>query len=71
MHKLAARVAETGEPETIRKELNPFARRFVHLAIQDGYPQLKTESVGDDLFKKVCISRNGEGASEHEAPSED
>lgn len=52
--KVAQRVMETGEPELIRKELNSYARRIVHMAISE-FTGLKTESVGEGAYKQVRI----------------
>ncbi len=51
---VSERVLETGEPELIRKELNSFARRIVHLAISD-IEGVETESVGDGAYKQIRV----------------
>ncbi len=52
--KIAERVAETGEAEVIRKELNGFDRRIVHLAISE-MSGVNTRSIGDGNLKQIEI----------------
>ena len=47
-------MSSSGEPEVIRKELNSYARRVVHMVVAD-YDDLKTESVGEGPHKQVRI----------------
>ena len=51
---VSERVLETGEAELIRKELNSFARRIVHLTISD-IDGVETESVGDGPYKQIRV----------------
>ncbi|MBN1337025.1 MAG: hypothetical protein JXB39_13790 [Deltaproteobacteria bacterium] len=55
-HKLARKVLESGDAELIRKELNSFERRIVHVAVAT-YEGLGTESVGEGSYKQVRILR--------------
>ena len=52
--KLALKVQETGNPEVIRRELNGFERRIVHVEVQE-IQGVKTRSIGDGALKKVEI----------------
>jgi len=59
---VARRVKKTGEAELIRKELNSYARRIVHMVVAD-YEGVVTESVGDGSHKQVRILPDGGGAA--------
>jgi predicted RNA-binding protein Jag len=63
--KLGEKVLETGEPEVIRRELNSFDRRLVHLEIQE-MSGVASRSVGEGAERRVEIYRpgGGEGAAE-------
>jgi predicted RNA-binding protein Jag len=63
--KLGEKVLETGEPEVIRRELNSFDRRLVHLEIQE-MSGVASRSVGEGAERRVEIYRSGggEGAAE-------
>ncbi len=62
-HKLARKVLETGEPELIRRELNSYERRIVHVAVAT-YDGLGTESIGEGSYKQVRILRKPAGEPE-------
>ncbi len=72
LRKLARRVAEEvlekGEPVEIRKQLNSFERRVVHLAVAE-VEGVTSESVGEGPYKQVVISPAAAPAAE--APAED
>ena len=53
-HRLSKRVLKSGEPELIRKEMNSYARRIVHMVVAE-YEGLATESVGEGQHKQVRI----------------
>ncbi len=55
VRKVARRVISKGEPELIRKELNSFARRIVHVTIANEFDDLTTESIGDGPVKRVKV----------------
>jgi predicted RNA-binding protein Jag len=60
-HRLAKRVLENGKPELIRKEMNSYARRIVHMVVAE-YDGIETESVGEGGHKQVRIlPAGGEG----------
>ncbi len=62
--KLALKVQETGTPEVIRRELNGFERRIVHVEVQE-VEGVKTRSIGDGALKKVEIyAESAEGGEE-------
>jgi len=61
--KLALKVAETGTPEMIRRELNGFERRLVHVEVQE-VPGVKTRSIGEGSLKKVEIYREDSATEE-------
>jgi predicted RNA-binding protein Jag len=61
--KLALKVAETGNPEVIRRELNGFERRIVHVEVQE-IAGVKTRSIGEGSLKKVEIYREDSGTEE-------
>lgn len=63
--KVAKRVVETGEPELIRKDLNSYARRVVHMTISE-YPELRTESVGEGSYKQIRVLRVSAPASDED-----
>ena len=52
--KLAEKVAETGEPEVIRRELNSFDRRLVHLEVAE-IAGVASRSVGEGAERRVEI----------------
>ncbi len=52
--KLASKVRETGEPEVIRRELNSFDRRLVHLEVAD-IEGVASRSVGEGSERRVEI----------------
>ncbi len=54
---------KSGKPELIRKEMNSYARRIVHLVVAE-YDGLATESVGEGQHKQVRILPAGGGAVE-------
>lgn len=54
--KLAEKVRDTGEPEVIRRELNSFDRRLVHLEIQE-MDGVASRSVGEGSERRVEIFR--------------
>ncbi len=60
-HRLAKRVLESGKDELIRKEMNSFARRVVHMVVAE-YEGLATESVGEGQHKQIRIMPKGEEA---------
>lgn len=47
---------KSSQTEIILPEMNKSERRFVHNYIQDQFPHLNTESVGNEPFRKVKIS---------------
>lgn len=57
--RLASQAVKTGETITMRKELNSFERRVVHLELAD-YDGVETESSGDGSMKKIIIVPQGE-----------
>lgn len=63
--KLAEKVRDTGEPEVIRRELNSFDRRLVHLEIQE-MDGVASRSVGEGSERRVEIFRptGGEASAE-------
>ncbi len=63
--RLARKVLETGESVEIRRELNSFERRQVHMAVAE-IEGVATESVGDGNVKKIVIVPAGQGASASE-----
>lgn len=58
--RLAQEAIDTGETVTIRKELNSFERRTVHVTLAD-FDGVKTKSDGDGAHKKVLIIPVGGG----------
>ncbi len=52
--RLADEAIETGEPIHIRRELNSFERRVVHMVISE-LDGVESESVGDGRHKKILI----------------
>lgn len=52
--KLAEKVVETGEPEVIRRELNSFDRRLVHLEVAE-IAGVASRSVGEGAERRVEI----------------
>ena len=63
--RLARKVLETGESVEIRRELNSFERRQVHMAVAE-IEGVATESVGDGNVKKIVIVPAGQGGSASE-----
>ncbi|MEY3211093.1 MAG: hypothetical protein RIT28_1574, partial [Pseudomonadota bacterium] len=61
--KIAERVASTGNPELIRKELNSFDRRAVHLAVSE-IPGVGTRSIGEGNAKQIEIYATQGGGGE-------
>ncbi|RME25936.1 MAG: hypothetical protein D6798_07715, partial [Deltaproteobacteria bacterium] len=53
--KIAHRVLETGKSEVIRRRLNSYERRVVHVAIAD-VDGVRSESIKQDGEKRVEIS---------------
>ncbi len=53
-NKLALKVKETGAPEMIRRELNGFERRIVHVEVAE-IAGVKTRSIGEGRERKVEI----------------
>ena len=66
--KVGNRVLETGESEVIRKELNGFDRRVVHMAISE-MEGVATRSIGDGSLKQIEIYAEA-GAAQAEEPVE-
>lgn len=52
--RLASKAVKTGETITMRKELNSFERRVVHLELSN-FEGVETESSGDGTMKKIII----------------
>lgn len=61
--KLANKVADTGEPEVIRRELNSYERRLVHTEVAN-VPGVASRSLGEGPEKRVEIYRPEAGQSE-------
>ncbi len=57
---------KSGEAELIRKEMNSYARRIVHMVVAE-YEGLETESVGEGQHKQVRILPAGGEAAEASA----
>ena len=57
--RLASKAVKTGETITMRKELNSFERRVVHLELAE-FEGVETESSGDGSMKKIIIVPMGE-----------
>ena len=62
-HRLSKRVLQSGKAELIRKEMNSYARRIVHMVVAE-YEGLETESVGEGQHKQVRILPAGGEAAE-------
>ena len=63
-HRLALSVKETGAPEMIRRELNGFERRIVHVEVAE-IPGVKTRSIGEGRERKVELyADDGSGSSD-------
>jgi predicted RNA-binding protein Jag len=60
--RLASEVAGSGEPVIIRRELNSYERRVVHMVIAE-IDGVESESVGDGAVKQVRIMPAGSGAN--------
>lgn len=54
--KLARKVQETGEPEIVRKELNSYDRRLVHVEVGE-VPGVKSRSIGEGVDRRIEIYR--------------
>ena len=65
--KVASIVLERGEPEVIRRELNSFDRRIVHLEVLE-IPGVASRSVGEGMDRRIEIyaSEGGEEPSSAE-----
>ena len=65
--KVASIVVERGEPEVIRRELNSFDRRIVHLEIAE-IPGVASRSVGEghDRRIEIYVSDGNEDSSVQE-----
>ena len=63
--KIAERVRETGEAEVIRKELNGFDRRIVHITVAE-IDGVNTRSIGDGNLKQIEIYSEAAGGSGEE-----
>ena len=61
--KIVDRVLETGEAETVRKELNSFDRRIVHLVATET-KGVGSRSIGDGSYKQIEIYPMSGGPSE-------
>ena len=61
--KIVDRVLETGEAETVRKELNSFDRRIVHLVATET-EGVGSRSIGDGSYKQIEIYPMSGGPSE-------
>lgn len=61
--KLANKVADTGEPEVIRRELNSYERRLVHTEVAN-VAGVASRSLGEGPEKRVEIYRPEAGQSE-------
>ena len=57
--KIAERVVKTGEPEVVRKELNSFDRRIIHVTVAD-IDGAGTRSIGEGNHKQIEIFPKGE-----------
>jgi predicted RNA-binding protein Jag len=68
--RLAEQVLDTGEAIKIRRELNPFERRVVHLAIVE-IDGVTTETQDSDDGKKVWILRDEGGESTGDTGTEE
>lgn len=55
---IGKRVGKTGEAEIVRKELNSFDRRVVHMAIAD-MEGVGSRSLGDGTHKQIEIYKDG------------
>ena len=64
--KIAKRVIETGESEVVRKELNSFERRIIHVAISE-LDGVATRSIGEGNLKQIEIYADGAGVDTSEA----
>ena len=54
-HRMAKEVQEKNE-KVILDPMRPFERRIVHILLQNEYPDLITESTGEDPYRKIIIS---------------
>jgi len=63
-HKIVERVLSTGKAEVVRKELNSFERRIVHLVATET-AGVGSRSLGDGTYKQIEIyPENVEAAGE-------
>ena len=53
--RLASKAVKSGESITIRKEMNSYERRVVHLELAD-FDGVETESAGDGSMKQIIIT---------------
>lgn len=58
--RLASKAVKSGESITIRKEMNSYERRVVHLELAD-FDGVETESSGDGAMKQIIITPLGSG----------
>ena len=61
--KIAERVLETGEAEMIRKEMNSYDRRIVHMVVKDT-AGVESRSIGDGASKNIEIYPEGDSSEE-------
>ena len=54
-HRWAKQVLEKHD-KLVLSPMRPFERRIVHITLQDEYPALETNSIGDDPYRQVVIS---------------
>jgi predicted RNA-binding protein Jag len=61
--KIAARVMESGEAEMIRKEMNSYDRRIVHMVVKET-AGVESRSIGDGAAKNIEIYPEGDSSEE-------
>lgn len=54
-HKVAKEVREKQE-RVVLEPMRPFERRIIHMLLQNEYPDLSSESLGEDPYRKIIIS---------------
>ena len=59
--KIIARVMETGQAERVRKELNGYDRRIIHLEARE-HDGVDTRSIGDGSYKQIEFFPSGASA---------
>ncbi len=60
-----------GESEEVELvSMSAFERRIVHKYLQEHFPELSSNSKGEDPERRIVISYVGEGSSEHEVKEE-